>query len=72
MHVVMSLYVALLFFVLTPGVLLSLPKGGSKYMVAGTHALVFALLFHFTHKMAWNLSVSLEGFQGSTKKPGSM
>jgi hypothetical protein len=72
MHVVMSLYVALLFFVLTPGVLLSLPKGGSKFTVAAVHALVFALLFHFTHKMAWNLSVSLEGFQGSTKKPGSM
>jgi hypothetical protein len=73
MHVVMSLYVAVLFFVLTPGVLLSLPKGGSKFTVAAVHALVFAVLFQFTHKLAWNLSVKLEGFEGAmpAKKPGS-
>ena len=34
---------ALLFFLLTPGVLLSLPPGGSKLVVAATHALVFAV-----------------------------
>jgi hypothetical protein len=34
---------ALLFFLLTPGVLLSLPPGGSKLVVAATHAVVFAV-----------------------------
>ena len=34
---------AVLFFLLTPGVLLSLPPGGTKLTVAATHALVFAL-----------------------------
>lgn len=74
MRLSMILYVAALFFVLTPGVLLSLPKGGSKLMVAGVHALVFALVFHLTHKMAWNLSVQLEGFEeaGPNKKPMAM
>ena len=45
------LFLAVLFFVLTPGVLVSLPPGGSKLMVAAVHALVFAIVYHFTHKM---------------------
>jgi hypothetical protein len=49
----MSLFTAALFFVLTPGVLLSLPPGGSKLVVAATHAAVFALVWHLTHKMVW-------------------
>jgi len=64
----MSVYVAVLFFVLTPGILLSLPKGGSKHTVAAVHAAVFALVFYFTHKMAWKLSVQLEGFEAHDKK----
>jgi len=50
----MSIYVAILFVVLTPGVLLSLPPGGSKLVVAATHGLVFALVYCFTHKYVWN------------------
>jgi hypothetical protein len=41
----MALYAAVLFFVLTPGVLLSLPPGGSRTTVALTHAVVFALVW---------------------------
>ena len=59
MSLIVSLYVALLFFVLTPGILLSLPKGGSKFTVAGVHALVFGLIFHFTHKLVWRLGGGL-------------
>ena len=33
-----------LFFLLTPGILLSLPPRGSKMMVAFTHALVFSII----------------------------
>ena len=54
-----TVYTALLFFVLTPGILLSLPPGGSKMMVALVHAVVFALVFHFTHKMVWSLGQDL-------------
>ena len=40
------LYV-ILFFLLTPGILVSLPPGGSKYTVAFVHALVFGLITWF-------------------------
>jgi len=49
-------YVVVLFFILTPGVLLSLPPKGGKYLVAFVHALVFAAVFHFTHKIFLNYS----------------
>jgi hypothetical protein len=74
MNLWVLLYIAVLFFVLTPGILVSLPSGGSKTTVAAVHALVFAVIFHFTHKLVWNLTKSvsfghLEGFE-STKKNG--
>ena len=54
MNVYMSLSLALLFVALTPGVLLSLPPGGSKLVVAATHGVVFALVYYVTHKAVWN------------------
>ena len=41
---------ALLFFVLTPGILLSLPPGGSPMVVAATHAVVFAAAHIAMHR----------------------
>ena len=38
---------ALLFYVLTPGILLRLPPGGSQMTVAATHALVFAVVHKY-------------------------
>jgi hypothetical protein len=49
----MSLYAAVLFFVLTPGILVSLPPGGSRTTVALTHAVVFALVWALTHKLVY-------------------
>jgi hypothetical protein len=40
------LYCTVLFFLLTPGILVSLPKGGSKIVVAATHAFIFAIICH--------------------------
>jgi hypothetical protein len=40
-----GLYAAVLFFVLTPGVLLSLPPGGSRITQVLTHAVVFGLVY---------------------------
>jgi len=59
MNWLISLYVAVLFFVLTPGILVSLPPRSGKFVVAAFHALVFALLFHFTHSQVWQLGQSL-------------
>jgi len=44
------LFLGLLFFVLSPGVLLSLPRGGSKMVVAATHAVVFVAIWYFTRR----------------------
>lgn len=54
MNVYMSLYLALLFVALTPGVLLSLPPGGSKLVVAATHGVVFALVYCLTKNYVMN------------------
>ncbi len=43
-----ALYLVLLFVALTPGVLLTLPKGGSKLKVALVHAVVFAVVLALT------------------------
>jgi hypothetical protein len=69
---VMLAYVFVLFFVLTPGVLVSLPPRGSKLAVAATHALVFVVLYQLTHKMAMKMALQLEGFQGNNMAPPSM
>ena len=63
MNWIVSIYAALLFFILTPAILVRLPPKGGKYTVAAFHALVFALVFHFTAKMVWQVSRGLEGFQ---------
>lgn len=67
MHALMFIFTALLFFVLSPGVVLSLPPKGSKMTVAIVHAIVFALVFTFTHKLVfeWGKSkgwISKDGF----------
>jgi len=61
MNWVTTIYSAILFFVLVPSVLLRIPPKGSKYMVAAVHAIVFALIWHFTCKFVWRMSVGLEG-----------
>lgn len=55
----MLAYVAVLFYVLTPGILLRIPQNGSKMMVAAVHAVVFALAYKFTHRFVWRMT---EGF----------
>lgn len=54
-HPLMSLFTALLFFVLVPGVLISLPPGASFMVRAAFHALVFALVYHLTHKAVYKV-----------------
>jgi hypothetical protein len=57
MNLVMFIFTAVLFFILTPGILLSLPPGGSKMMVAATHAIVFGLVFSLSHNMLMSLGM---------------
>ena len=70
MNLTVAIYSAILFFVLSPGVLLRLPSNGSKLTVAGVHALVFAAALYLTSGYVWRWSVSFhapvhrkEGFE---------
>jgi len=69
MSLIVSLYAAVLFFLLTPAILLRLPPKGSKWTVAAVHAIVFALIFHFTHKLVWRLSARFEGMYMPSMTP---
>jgi hypothetical protein len=51
----MAVYAAVLFYLLTPGVLVSLPPGASHTTTNLTHAVVFGLVWMLTHKMVWKL-----------------
>lgn len=51
MNIITLFLSALLFFLLTPGILVRLPKTGNKYTVAGVHALIFSLLLYGMHHM---------------------
>ena len=53
-----TLYAALLFFVLSPGVLVRIPPNGSKLVVAAVHTVVFALVYGFTHRAVWSWSLN--------------
>jgi hypothetical protein len=66
MSLIVSIYAAILFFLLTPAILLRLPPGGSKFTVAAVHAIVFAIIFHFTNKLVWRLGARLEGMETVT------
>ena len=68
MNWVVTIYSALLFFILTPGILLRLPPKGKPMTVAIFHAVVFAIVWYFTHKLVWKLSNSfkIESFEETT------
>jgi hypothetical protein len=69
MNIFVSLYITLLFVLLTPGVVTRLPPTGSKMMVAVVHGLIFALVYHFTHKFVWRATMNLHtGFEGMEPK----
>jgi amino acid permease len=65
--IIMFIYVFVLFFVLTPGVLVTLPPKSSKMVVALFHALVFAIVWALTHKLVWRAS-RMEGMEQLDKK----
>jgi hypothetical protein len=59
----MSLFAALLFVLLTPGVLLTLPSGRSALLtVALVHGIVFGLVYHVSHKMLWKSMYGTEAY----------
>lgn len=47
MKIITALFAGLLFFLLSPNILLRLPKNGNKFTVAGVHAVVFTFVLYF-------------------------
>lgn len=67
MNIVFSVFVFVLFFVLTPGVLLRLPSKGSKTMVALVHGLIFAIILAVSGHFFWKYKKTI--FEGLKRKP---
>ena len=71
MSITVSVYAALLFLILTPGVLLRLPtaamfsklriKGNKPLIGALVHSIVFGIVFYITKPFVWRMGVRLEG-----------
>jgi len=59
MNIIVALYSAILFFILTPSILLRLPPNGNKFIVAAVHALVFGIILYFTQHTVWKWSTTL-------------
>lgn len=56
--VLLMVYAFLLFFILTPGILVVLPKGGSKMTVALVHAAIFAIVWTLLYRYLTTMTES--------------
>ena len=65
MQIVKFVAMALLFALLTPGIILSLPMGASRKVTAIVHGFVFALVWY----LATELLDTMEGFSEVVKQP---
>lgn len=76
MNLIVALYAGVLFFLLSPNVLLRIPKKGSTKMVAFVHAIVFGLILFLTGKLVMTLvskitdSSKREGLASTPRKEG--
>jgi len=62
MNILTALFSGILFFILTPNILLRLPKNGSKFTVAAVHAVVFGFILYFVQGFVYRMSLRIEGF----------
>ena len=60
-----SIYIAIVFIVLTPGVLFSIPPHSSTLIKAVVHGILFGFIYFFTNKRVWQM-VTTEGFKKSS------
>ena len=72
----MAIYVGVLFVLLTPDVLVCIPKRSSSLTSAIVHGILFALVYFLTYKTVSNMiHKNVEGYEGSLpgipKKPST-
>lgn len=61
----MFIFSALLYYVLTPGIFITIPPKSNKKIVALVHGLVYSTVLYFTHKIVFNVT---EGFKTYTQE----
>jgi len=73
MFAIMFIFSILLFFILTPGIVVKLPFKASKYVVAFTHAVIFAAVYHLFCRWFWHAKMiavkKSEGFSEGADEP---
>jgi len=70
MNIVFSVFVFVLFFILTPGILVTLPKKGSKMVIALVHGVIFATCLAVSKYFFWKSGNSVfEGANTREAKP---
>jgi hypothetical protein len=62
-HLLMTAFTALLFVVLTPGIVATLPPKAPTIVVAVTHGVIFALIYCVTYNAVLDFTKKFEGFQ---------
>jgi hypothetical protein len=55
MNLWMALFLAVLFVLLTPGILLRIPANGTNLEAAVVHSIVFVLIWWVIYKPLWQL-----------------
>ena len=72
-NLISTLFAVFLAFILSPGLLLRLPKHGSPIVVAMVHAIAFGILFYLFHQQvaSWSLG-GTEGLRTKTKTKTKM
>lgn len=68
MKVSYFIILAVLFVLLSPGILVTLPPGGSKLTVVMTHAVIFVIVYVFAHKLFSHISFNYEPFYEGTNQ----
>lgn len=70
MNVISFLYVFVLFFILSPGIVVTLPPKSSKMIVAIVHGLIFTLILALTYSYVAHFSFKV--FEGLKAKPSAV
>jgi hypothetical protein len=58
----MFIFSALLYYVLTPGIFITIPSKSSKKIVALVHGLVYSIFWYFTYNIVFNVTVGFKTY----------
>ena len=62
MDILMIFFTALISFIISPGIFFTFPKSQSKWVIALTHAVIFAVLYEMVEKTLEQITRRLESY----------